>query len=286
MAVITSLRKPLYTRNYASLKRYGTECVKFVRCASVRTKGIELPKGNYTPKGSVNDAKLSSNICRARSAVRELVLCNPFDLFVTVTIDPKKFDRYDLPKFRAAFAQWIRDFNKKHGLQIKYVFIPETHKNGAWHMHGFIMGLPLSMLQPFTLDMRLPKYIRKKLQQGEAIYNWQDYQEKFGFVDIELVRSRERAASYVTKYITKDLARSVTAVGAHLYYASQGLSRAELLKRGTSCCDDLAADYENKYCKVNWFDLSKNTTDELKALIISNVEQRKGERYEYSDSDT
>lgn len=282
-AVIGSLRKPTFIRNFASLKCFGNEHVKLVRCSCVRAKGVEVPKEKYISKGSVNDSKLSSNICRARSAVRELVLCNPFDLFVTVTIDSQKFDRYDLPKFRLAFAQWVRDYNKKHGLHIKYVFIPETHKDGAWHMHGFIMGLPISMLQPFTLDMHLPEYIRNKLKQGETIYNWFDYQEKFGFVDIELVRSRERAASYVTKYITKDLARSVTEVGAHLYYASQGLSRAELVKRGTPRFDDLTADYENEYCKVNWFSLSSNTLEDLKTLIVSDKEKEK-KAYDYQDS--
>lgn len=253
---LQSLKVSPFQRNVAFLKSYAGQAYKLVRCNCVRTKGVELPSGTYVEKGTVNDEKLSSNISRAYSTIRELVLCNPFDLFVTLTIDKTKFNRYQLRTFNKALSQWIRDLNKKHGIHIKFLLIPETHKDGAWHMHGFLMGLPLEFLEPFTLDMKLPDYIRDKLLKGETVYNWPDYAAKFGFVDIEPLRSRERAASYVTKYITKDLARSVSELGAHMYYASKGLARATLLKRGTAVVEDLRPDFANEYCEVNWFDRS------------------------------
>lgn len=270
---IARLRVSPYLRNLAILKQYGNR-MKLVRCNCVRNKGVGLLPGEYVSKGSVNDKKLLSNIYRARSAVREFVLCNPFNLFVTLTIDSKKYDRYDLKKFHSDLAQWIRNYNKKHGLHVKYVLIPEQHKDGAWHEHGFLMGLPLSLLKPFTLDEHLPEYIRDKLANGETVYNWPDYAAKFGFVDIEPLYSRERAASYVTKYITKDMSRSVSEIGAHLYYASKGLERSTVVKRGTMI-EDVPADYEGEYCKINWYDLSEYDAEQIKGLIISDYEKEK-----------
>lgn len=269
-----SLKVAPFERNVAFLKSYAGQAYKLTRCNCVRTKGVELPKGIYVEKGTVNDEKLSSNISRALSTIRELVLCNPFDLFATLTLDKTKFDRYQLKAFNKALSQWIRNYNKKYGIHIKFLLIPETHKDGAWHMHGFLMGLPLELLEPFTLDMKLPNYIRDKLIEGETIYNWPEYAAKFGFVDIEPVRSRERAASYVTKYITKDLARSVSELGAHVYYASKGLARATLLKRGTAVVEDLRPDFANEYCEVNWFDRSIPQSV-LESMVLTDKEKER-----------
>ena len=42
----------------------------------------------------------------------------------------------------------------------------------------------------------------------------------------------ERCASYISKYISKDLADSIKELNAHLYYASNGLKKAERIYRG------------------------------------------------------
>lgn len=78
---LAPLRVAPFERNVAFLKSYDGQAYKLTRCNCVRRKGVELPKGIYFEKGTVNDEKLSSNISRARSTVHELVLCNPFDLF-------------------------------------------------------------------------------------------------------------------------------------------------------------------------------------------------------------
>ena len=264
---ISRLRKPLYAQNVAILRSYDGQAYKLTVCRSVRNKGVELPETMKAAKGTVNTEKLSNNIVRARSKIREYGLCNPWEYFCTFTIDKTKYDRYNLKEYHKALAQWIRDYNKKHGTNIRYLFIPEQHEDGAWHEHGFLMGLPLEHLTAFTLQDRLPHYIRGKLKKGETIYNWSAYAKKFGFVDIEPIRSRSKATSYITKYITKDLQRSVSEIGAHLYYCSQGLKRSEEIKRGTMAAT-IAPDFENEYCCINWFDSGANT-DELQGYILS-----------------
>lgn len=238
--------------------------LKLVRHNALRTKGIE-DVDQHTRKGSVSDVKSDNNISRAKNRVFELALCNPWNIFLTFTLDPKKYNRNDLGKFRKDLSQFVRDCNKKYGLAIKYLLIPEEHKKGGWHMHGFLMGLPDEHLRLFTLSEKLPKYIREKLKSGQAVYEWEPYRKKFGFCDLEVVKDQFAVSAYVTKYITKDLDRTVRESGSHLYYCSQGLSRSVVIFRGKAN-DGLVYDYESDYNSIKW--LPEGTTIADLALYV------------------
>lgn len=238
--------------------------LKLVRHNALRTKGIE-DVDQHARKGSVSDVKSDNNISRAKNRVFELALCNPWNIFLTFTLDPKKYNRNDLGKFRKDLSQFVRDYNKKYGLAIKYLLIPEEHKKGGWHMHGFLMGLPDEYLRLFTLSEKLPKYIREKLKSGQAVYEWEPYRKKFGFCDLEVVKDQFAVSAYVTKYITKDLDRTVRESGAHLYYCSQGLSRSVVIFRGKAN-DGLVYDYESDYNSIKW--LPEGTTIADLALYV------------------
>lgn len=238
--------------------------LKLVRHNALRTKGIE-DVDQHTRKGSVSDVKSDNNISRAKNRVFELALCNPWNIFLTFTLDPKKYNHNDLGKFRKDLSQFVRDYNKKYGLAIKYLLIPEEHKKGGWHMHGFLMGLPNEHLRLFTLSEKLPKYIREKLKSGQAVYEWEPYRKKFGFCDLEVVKDQFAVSAYVTKYITKDLDRTVRESGAHLYYCSQGLSRSVVIFRGKAN-DGLVYDYESDYNSIKW--LPEGTTIADLALYV------------------
>ena len=132
-------------------------------------------------------------------------------------------------------------------------------------MHGFLMGLPDEHLRLFTLSEKLPKYIREKLKSGQAVYEWEPYRKKFGFCDLEVVKDQFAVSAYVTKYITKDLDRTVRESGAHLYYCSQGLSRSVVIFRGKAN-DGLVYDYESDYNSIKW--LPEGTTIADLALYV------------------
>lgn len=243
------LKEPLYLQNQAKFKIYGKSLYKLIRFNSLRNSNVDA-EITYNPKGTVNDEKLDNNISRARSKVKELVLCNDWQYFSTFTIDKLKFDRYNLEAYHKSFSQWIRNYNRKYGCNIKYITIPEQHQDGAWHEHGFILGIPFEHLRLFTLDEKLPYYIRNKIKQGEKIYNWDAYSNKFGFCDFEPIKSLDAAANYIMKYITKDLSKSVKDINAHMYYSSKGLNKAELIKKG-SISANIEPDFENDYIKIN-----------------------------------
>jgi len=208
-----------------------------------------------TPKGTVNSFKLDDNLSRAKARIIELAWCNQWDFFVTLTIDAKKYDRHNLKEFRSDLSQWLRDYSKKIGSKIDYLLIPEKHKDGAWHMHGFFKGLPVTELRSFTLDEKLPYYLRSKIESNQVQFDWVPYREKFGYINAELIKNHKAAAKYVLKYITKDMSRSVSEVNMHLYYCSKGLNRAVTIAKGTMSANIVPKyDFQNEYVAIMWLE--------------------------------
>lgn len=91
--------------------------------------------------------------------------------------------------------------------------------------------------------------------------DWLGYRSRFGWVSLSPIKSKQKIASYITKYISKDVfsTAEVLKSGSHLYYASQGLNGRAVVAdhmRPDSLPKKLAAnwDFENDYCKIRWFD--------------------------------
>ena len=231
----------------------------------------QVDSENFKPNDDISFSsdfsKLSNNISRAKNTIFELAKCNQWDFFVTLTVDKTKIDRFDLKNYRQSFTRFIRHLREKYHSDIKYLIIPEKHKNGAWHFHGLLSGIPSSDLHLFDLSEKLPSYIRQKIMLGDDIYNWVSYSEKFGFCDIERINDIDRICSYITKYITKSLANSVSGYYENMYYCSQGLNRSEKIGEFYPY-DDIQSflpwSYENEYCKILWVhDLPKKILDRL-----------------------
>ena len=230
MGVAVDTGTPL-RHSWAVLRRYG-DSGKYKLVCLVGHQG----KKEFV-RGKPNDCKLDNSLSRTKSMVLELALCNPWDWFVTLTLDATKFDRYDLPQWRKSFAQWVRNYNRLHNTHIAYLLLPERHKDGAWHMHGLLSGLPDSDL----------------IVNDHGYMDWPAYARKYGYISMGKVRDRERTAKYMTKYVTKDMSDRAGELHAHLYYASQGLRRAEVLHAGYAVFSDgFAPDYRNDYMFCKW----------------------------------
>lgn len=141
--------------------------------------------------------------------------------------------------------------------------MPELHKDGAtWHIHGLLHGISLSLLQQFKTGDKMGTSLAKKVQQGDVVYNWPEYQKRFGFCDLEPVKNHEAVSKYMTKYITKSLSSSVKELNAHLYYHSRGLKTAEVIKKG-SMFADIEPSYRNEYCSMTWLPFSEELLQKL-----------------------
>ncbi len=268
---LSFLRSRKYSYDISSLKVSGlgdNRRLILTHLPIVRNKGIEDENEYRTPKGSVNDCKTSDNISRAKRNIFELADNNLWEYFFTVTLDSTKYDRTDLKKFHKDFTQFIRDLKKKYKTDIKYLIIPEKHKDGkSWHFHGLFHNFPQELLQQFNLGDTMGKYIAEKVKKGELIYNCSLIKNKFGFCDFEPIKNHTAVSKYVTKYITKDLSKCVEEVGGHLYYASLGLNRATKIVQG--CFNSVGFDdvplssFQSDYCTKHTFSYSPDLLNDL-----------------------
>lgn len=241
-----------YASNVCTVKQYGDHILKVTELATMRIPGLELenPKEkNYAPKNTVNDDKLDCNLSRARSTIRELILCNSWDYFCTLTLCKEKYNRYDLNTFQHELSAFLHNYNRRctENEKVRYLLIPEMHKDGAWHMHGFLTGIRPSDI-----------YLNDKGYLG-----WRSYENRFGFINFSKIIDSDKTASYATKYITKDSAKNVSALGAHLYYASKGLKRSVELHRGRIQLHNCDWDYihPDGFCRTKTFDMRYSDYD-------------------------
>lgn len=198
--------------------------------------------------------KFENNVYRAKRTVRDLLLCNDFELFGTFTLNDDKRDRFDIDCFKREFPAWIKAYNRYHGCKVEYVLVPEQHLDGAWHMHGVFRGLPDGALAPFIRGKHPLKLV-------EGCYmNWEAYEKKFGFCSFGKIRDKQKVSSYISAYVTKALTGDELPKGSHLYLCSKGLKRPETkVLRGARCHSDPVSlgFYENDFCWIKSFPLSE-----------------------------
>lgn len=181
--------------------------------------------------------RFANNIARARGKILEYGYCNSWEYFCTLTLDGAKNDRYDLKTYVKDLGIWINSYNRKYGCKLKYLLIPEQHKDGAYHMHGLLSGVSAQSL------------VRNE-------YNYLDipfYRKRFGYISLSRLKSKDNAVSYITKYISKGMSQTEIESGYHLFYASRGLAVKEIISE-YFVPDDFSMVYENDYCGISWLD--------------------------------
>ena len=144
---------------------------------------------------------------RAVNQMRDYVLSTPaLNLFVTLTVSPEKHDRKDYDSIVRHVGQWLDNRVRRRGLA--YVLVPERHKDGAIHFHGFLnssacrlsnSGLKRDARGNFRADV-------EPNRKGKVIYNLEDFD--IGFTTALRLGSswddRRKAVNYCLKYMGKD----------------------------------------------------------------------------------
>lgn len=147
---------------------------------------------------------------RARAQLRRLALANDFRWFVTLTLDKEKIDRFDGEAITRRLSQWCSNMVKRHGL--RYVIVPEQHKDGAWHFHGLVAADSLEAVDSGTIKVpgvKQPKRPGSEAERaewlrngGQVVYNLPQW--PYGFsTAMELRGEYPAAVAYVCKYIGK-----------------------------------------------------------------------------------
>lgn len=151
---------------------------------------------------------------RARKQLFELCACNDLDIFFTLTLNKELIDRYDYKTIVRRFGQWADNRVRRKGL--RYVAVPELHKDGALHFHGLCNSSACCLVDSGRTDKK----------SGQKIFNLSDW--SLGFTSaIYIYGAPGAAAQYVAKYVTKQASGGT--IGGRYYLHGGDLQRARCM---------------------------------------------------------
>lgn len=162
----------------------------YPRFRDVDRGDVELPDTYDTDSPSRSDS-----IKRAKDMIFDIAYLNEsvWKYFITFTLDGKKIDRYDVKAVKKYMLKWLNNQVSRKGL--KYIIVPEYHKDGAIHFHGLINDCDFTFIDSGRVD-----------KSGRRIYNVKDW--RLGFTTaIELDDKKVNLCKYMVKYVTKDVQR-------------------------------------------------------------------------------
>lgn len=195
----------------------------------------------YTELPANTETSLERSIRRSQRLVHDYILCNSFDLFVTITV---AHDRHNIEHSKQKLNTWLKNQRDRNG-KFSYVIVPEYHKDRALHFHGVLNNYTGTIKQS-----RSSKTGRILTSDGKPVYELSEY--KSGFTKVQYIgntaEDQARVGGYIRKYITKDM---VSVFGKKRFWASQGFKKP-YQEDNPTWIKDITPDsvYENDYGKI------------------------------------
>lgn len=196
--------------------------------------------------GSVEESKVDYDsererllyMKRAKQRVYDIARSNLFTHFINLTFNPDKVDSFNYEECTKSLLSFTK-LLKRHGCS--YILVPEKHKSGRYHFHGLITLGSLRLVRAISVYTGLEMTDK----QGRPIYNLPQF--SLGFSQATEVSDPARCASYLGKYLTKELQ---VPKGKKCYWASRSCSRP-VVERCNLSEDELAPYVENaRFVKV------------------------------------
>lgn len=160
---------------------------------------------------NLHSVMVSAN--RSKNSVYTYARCEFWEWFVTFTINSEKKDRYDYSECSKAVRDWLDNQKQRFAPELKYLVVPEMHKDGAWHFHALLCNCG---------DIKFV-YSGHKDKKGNLIFNLDSY--RLGFTTATRVKDYHKVAKYIGKYITKSLCELTK--GKQRYYVSKSINKPE-----------------------------------------------------------
>lgn len=173
----------------AKLQEFLKDCIAMGVTVRFITTAEPKPDSDPAPAPAPDRGDRDDNLKRTKEKVFDIAMLNKFEYFVTWTLDKEKIDRYDPKVVSKKLSKFLNNMVSRYDL--KYLVIPEHHKDGAIHMHGLISG------NFHLVDSN------RKTKSGKIIYNMPGWSWGHSTA-IETYGENENISKYITKYLTKD----------------------------------------------------------------------------------
>lgn len=159
---------------------------------------------------------------RTKNAVYSYSRQCSWNYFITLTFDSSKADRYDYKDCTKKARNWFSNQKKRYAPDLKYLCVPERHKDGAWHMHALIADTGDMIFEDSGRVSYKGKAFKRTAQLSKfpTIFNLSGW--RYGWSTATEVRDTHRVSSYLVKYITKDLCSYLKS--ANRYFRSNNIS--------------------------------------------------------------
>lgn len=205
------------TYDVSARATYYPEKIKVFVPFSPYLKGLKSKTKPGKKIGNSSDDDKEHSISRTRAAVRDYVLCNRFDLFITFTF---REDREDVDRCKSKMANWLKNQQKRKG-KFGYIIVPEFHKDQkAIHFHALFKNYPGEL--ELAINPNTGRQVKAKGKTGGTVYTLKSY--RLGYSNAQRVGDSSedyaKVANYVRKYITKDMP---VFLNKNRYWVSQGL---------------------------------------------------------------
>lgn len=209
-----------------------------------KRRGSAIAEGNKENRGGaakeiagehLRAENIKRAVRRAKQNLRDLALCNDMRYFVTLTLDASVIDRYDMKEITRRLNAWCSNQVQRCGLA--YVLVPERHKDGAVHFHGFVNNA-VEVVDSGTLSVPWDKKPRRPRDDQERadwinkgakiVYNLPAW--PLGFTTaIELYGDPVAAVNYCCKYVGKQQAGELPEkIGGRWFYHGGCRNRPEV----------------------------------------------------------
>ncbi|MFR9273362.1 MAG: hypothetical protein ACLVO2_12745 [Clostridia bacterium] len=212
-------------------KEYNTKIIRYpdsveiIKYGESRTRGAPVSRRlkPLDEEDSKEDEaqRTLAQAYRIKRKVKHYAIANDFNLFWTLTFDDAKVNASDYTYSRKRLSAWLKYQREKYG-RFGYLFFPELHPtSGRIHFHGLTENF-----SPPLVEARNAKTNRLIRKNGVQVYNAPTW--KNGFSTVSEINDKAKTASYISKYITKELIEIPTAYNQPRYFVSRGLKLPEI----------------------------------------------------------
>ena len=193
----------------------------------VKSRKFLDSEGFSIPVEYDKDLVLKKSMKRTKDKVYDYANSNNWEWFCTFTFNQEKVNRFDFTDVSKKFSKWLEHMRQRYCKDMKYLVVPEKHKDGSYHFHGLFsnckgLNFVPALNQEEFYHGKPNKYFGQLLiRDGLQVYDMKRF--RLGFSDCTQVRDTKKVAAYILKYITKEMVSDVP--NRKRYWVSRNLDK-------------------------------------------------------------